>query len=134
LKIEMHAYSSEAHGAIRVVVEGGGGREESLDLLSTADSGEPVGGVRAEEREGVPVALPDVRREETDTTLAEAHGRGGEAVDVFPVQEGVLQFLFRNAVGGCVIALCEQADFPDIRFLRPFALVTEVERCKHLLT
>lgn len=34
-------------GEIRLVVEGGGGREESLDLLYTEDSGESVGGLRA---------------------------------------------------------------------------------------
>jgi hypothetical protein len=82
----------------------------------------------------VPVALEDVLIEETDTTIAEAHGRGGEAVDVFPVQEVVLQFLFSNAVGGFVIELGQQAYFPDIRFLSPFAFATEVESRKHLLT
>ena len=34
-------------GEIRLVVEGGGGREESLALLHTADGGEPVGGLSA---------------------------------------------------------------------------------------
>ena len=82
-----------------LVVQGGRGRAEPPDLLGTEDGREPVGSVRAHEREGVPVALEDVRREESDTTRAEAHGGWGEAVDVFPVQEGVLQFLCREAVG-----------------------------------
>jgi hypothetical protein len=34
-------------GEICLVVEGGGGREESLDLLHTEDGGEPVGGLSA---------------------------------------------------------------------------------------
>ena len=46
-----------------------------------------MGGLRAQEREGVPVALEDVLREEADATVAEAQGRWGEAVDVFAVQE-----------------------------------------------
>ena len=68
-----------------MVVEGGGGREESLDLVHTEDGGEPVGGLHAKEREGVPVALEDVLVEEADAAVTDAHGRGGEAIDVFPV-------------------------------------------------
>ncbi len=121
-------------GAGDLVVQGSGGREEPPDLLHTADGGEPVGGWRAQEREGGPVALEDVRREEADTTGAETHGRGGEAVDVLPVQEGVLQCLCSDAVGGCVGALSQQADFPDRSFLSPFALATALESRNHVLT
>jgi hypothetical protein len=90
--------------------------------------------LRAYEREGSPIALENVLVEKADTTVAEAHGGGGEAVDVFAVEKIALEFLFRNAVGRFVVELCEQADFPDIRFLRPFAFATEVEGRKHLLT
>ena len=121
-------------GEGRLVVEGGGGREEALDLLHTADGGEPVGGLHAQEREGVPVALEDVLVEETDAAVTDAHGRGGEAIDVFPVQDIALQLLFRDAVGGCVVELGQQADFPDLGCLRPFALATELESRNHLLT
>jgi hypothetical protein len=58
-----------------------------------------VGGVRAQEREGMPVALEDVLREEAHTAGAETHGRGGEAVNILPVSEGALQLLCRDAVG-----------------------------------
>ena len=53
-------------GTGRVVVAGGGGRAESRDLLHTEDGGEPVGGVHAQEREGVPVAPEDVLGEEAE--------------------------------------------------------------------
>jgi hypothetical protein len=92
-------------GEVHLVVEGGGGREESLDLLHTEDGGETVCGLRTKEREGVPVAREDVLREESNATVADAHGRGGEAVDVFAVQEVTLTLLFRDAVGGFVVAL-----------------------------
>jgi len=121
-------------GEVRLVVEGGGGREESLDLLHTEDSGEPVGGLHAQEREGVPVVLEDVLVEEADAAVTDVHGRGSEAIDVFPVQEIALQLLFRDAVGGCVVELGQQADFADIGFLRPFAFAAEVESCDRLLT
>ena len=66
-----------------------------------------VGGLRAHEREGVPVALEDRLREEAHATIADAHGRGGKAIDVVAVQEGALKFLCSNAVGCFVIELCE---------------------------
>jgi hypothetical protein len=77
----------------------GGRLQEPLDLLHPEDGGETVGGVRTQECKDVPVALEDVRREKADATGAETHGRGGEAVDMFPVQEVVLECLFREAVG-----------------------------------
>ena len=121
-------------GEVDLVVQGGSGRQEALDLLHTEDGGETVGGLRAHEREGVPVALEDVLIEEADATVADAHGRWGEAIDVFAVQEVALQLLFRDAVGGFVVELRQQADFPDIGFLSPFALAAEVESRDHLLT
>jgi hypothetical protein len=33
-----------------------------------------------------------------------------------------------------VVELSQQADFPDIRFLSPFALATELKSGNHLLT
>jgi hypothetical protein len=86
-------------GEVRLVVEGGGRLQEPPDLLDTEDGGETVGGVRPNERQRGPVTLQDVLREEADAAGAEAHGRWGEAVDVFPVQKVVLQLLFRDAVG-----------------------------------
>ena len=72
-----------------------------------------VGGGRAEECEGVPVTWEDVLREETHATGADAHGRWGEAIDVCAVQEGVLQFLYRDAVRGWMVELSEPADLTD---------------------
>ena len=46
----------------------------------------------------------------------------------------MLQLLFRNAVGGFMVELREQADFPDIGFLGPFAFAAEVESRDHVLT
>jgi hypothetical protein len=121
-------------GEGRLVVEGGGGREESLDLLHTEAGGETAGGVRTQEREGVPVAREDVLGEEADATGAETPGRWGEAGDIFAVQEGVRECLCREAVGGCVGELSSQTDFPARGCLRPFALATALESRKHWLT
>jgi hypothetical protein len=49
-----------------------------------------VGGLHTQECKGVPVALEDVLIEKADATVADTHGRWGEAVDIFPVQKVVL--------------------------------------------
>jgi hypothetical protein len=121
-------------GEVHLVVEGGGGREESFDLFHTEDGRETVGGLRTQECKSVPVALEDVLIEKADATVAETHGRWGEAVDIFPVQEVVLQFLFRDAVGGFVVELSQQAYFPDIGLLGPLSLAAELESRNHVLT
>ena len=121
-------------GAVDLVVQGGSGRQEAFDLLHTEHGGETVRDLRANEREGVPIAFEDGLIEEAEAAVAETHGGWGEAVDVFPVQEGALQFLFGDAVGGFVVALGQQADFSDLGCLCSFAFAAEVERRDHLLT
>jgi len=117
-----------------LVMYGGSRLEDTPDFLHTEDRGEMVGGLRAQERQGGPVTLQDVLREEADAAGADAHGRRGEAIDVFPVQEVTLQLLFGNAVGGFMGELGEQADFTDLSFLRPFAFATALKSRHHVLT
>ncbi len=85
-----------------LVVHRCGRREEPPDLLDTEDGWQPVVGWCAQERQGVPVALEHVLREEAETPGADAHGRWSKAIDVVAVQEGVLQLLCSDAVGGLV--------------------------------
>jgi hypothetical protein len=92
-------------GQVDLVVERGRGRQEALDLLHTEDGGEAVRDLRADEREGRPITLEDMGIEEAEATVAEAHGRGRQAIDVFAVQAGVLQLLCRDTVGGFVVEL-----------------------------
>ncbi len=117
-----------------LVVHRCGRREEPPDLLDTEDGWQPVVGWCAQERQGVPVALEHVLREEAETPGADAHGRWSKAIDVLAVQEGVLQLLCSDAVGGLVGERRAEAYFPDRGFLGPFAFATEVEGRKHGLT
>jgi hypothetical protein len=126
--------STKDGGAVDWVMQGGSGREEPPDFLHTEDGGEMVGGWHTQERQRGPVALEDVLREKADAARAETQGRGGEAVDVFPEQARALQLLFGDAVGGCVLDLRQQTDFPDRGGLRPFACATALESRKHVLT
>jgi hypothetical protein len=117
-----------------LVVQRGGGGEEPSDLLHTEEGGETVCSVRTHERAGMPVALEDVLKEEAEATGADAPGRGGEAIDGFAGQEVMLQFLCRDAVGGCVVELSQQTDFPDRGVLGTLSLATELESHNHVLT
>jgi hypothetical protein len=117
-----------------LVMHGGGGHEEPLDLFHTEDRWKPVCGLRANEGEGVPVTLEDVLVEKANAAVADAHGRGGQVVDIFAVQEVALQLLFREEGRRFAIELSQQADCTDIGCLRPFALATELESRNHLLT
>jgi hypothetical protein len=121
-------------GEVDLVVQRGGGREETPNFFNTEHGGETVGSLRAHEREGVPVALEDVLIEEADATVADTHGRWGEAINVFAVQEVVLPLLFGEQVGRFAIELSQQAYFTDIGFLSPFAFATELEGRNHVLT
>ena len=116
------------------MVEGRSRRKDTSACCTTEASGERVGGVRAQEREGVPSACEDVWREDAETTGADAQGSWDEAIDMCPVQEGVWQCLCSDAVRGLMGALSEQASFQDRGFLSPFACATEVEGRQHVLT
>ena len=56
-------------------------------------------GFSADKGQDMPVALEDMLVEKPDATVADAHGVGGEVVDMFSVQEVFLKFRFRDALG-----------------------------------
>ena len=82
----------------------------------------------------MPGARADVLREEAEATGAETHGRWGEAINVFAVQEGVLQRLCGEQVGRFALALSPQASCTDRGVLSPCACATELEGRNHVLT
>jgi hypothetical protein len=137
LKVEsfVEPESQTVNGSeVNLVVQGCGWLEEPPDLLDTEDGGEAVFGLGANERQRMPVTLEDVLKEELDATVADAHRSRGESVNVFPVQEVVLEFRFGDEVWGFAIELREEADFPDRGLLDTLALATELQCGNHLLT
>jgi len=94
-------------GEVDLVMPGGSRLEDTSDFVKTEDSGEVVRGVRAHERQRRPVAFEDVLIEEANPTVADTHGRGGEAINIFAVQEVVLQLLFGDTVRRCVVELSQ---------------------------
>jgi len=120
-------------GEIDLIVQGSGRLEQTSDFLKAEDGGEPVCGLSANERQGVPVTFQDMLVEESDTTVADTHGSRGEAVDVFAVQEVVLKLLFGEQVGRFAIELSQQVYLTDVGLLSTLSFATELKRGNHLL-
>ena len=82
----------------------------------------------------MPVAFEDMLVEESDAAVADAHGRRGEVINVFTVQEVVLKLGFGEQIRGFAKELSEQADLSDISLLGTLSLTAELKRGDHLLT
>jgi hypothetical protein len=121
-------------GEVDLVVQGCRRLEEAPTFFNTENGGEAVCGLSPNQRQGVPITLEDVLREEADATVADAHGSWGETLDIFAVQAGALKLLVGEQMWRLAIELSQQAYFADIGLLRPFAFATAVERGNHLLT
>jgi len=116
------------------IVQGCRGRAEPSDLLHPEDGGETVCAWRAHARQGVPVAREDMRREDADGTVADAQGRGGEALEVVAVQAGGLHRLVGDHVGRFAGELREQAYLTARGVLGTLPRATELQGGHHVLT
>ena len=106
--------------------------EEAWALWAAAHGREALGGLRAHALHGVPGASQDLVGEETESARTEAQGAWREPIAVFAGQRGV-PVLCGEEVGGCVVALSQQADLADRGLLGTFALATELESGEHVL-
>jgi hypothetical protein len=121
-------------GEVDLIMQGCGRLEETPDFLDTENGGKAVLGLGPNKRQSVPIAMENVLIEEPDAAVANAHGSRGEPIDVFAVQEVVLEFGFGDQVWGFAVELGEQSDLTDISLLGTFALTTELQGGNHLLT
>ena len=108
--------------------------EETGHFFQAKESWEAVFRLGSHEVEGLPVALKDMVVEEADATGADAHGRWGEAITVFSVQDVGLKLLFGDHVGRLAVELRQQAYLTDRGLLGTLPLATELKRSDHLLT
>ena len=79
------------------------------------------------EVEGLPGTPKDVVVNKADATVTDMHGTGRESIDIFPVKQVLLEFLFRDEVRRCAIELSQQAALADRGLLRTFALTAELQ-------
>ncbi len=94
-------------GEVDLIVQGCGSFEELPDFLDTEDSGKSVFGLRANQRQGVPIALQNVLVEKPNGAVADTHGVGSESIVIFAVQEVGLKFLFGDQSRRFVIELSQ---------------------------
>jgi hypothetical protein len=87
----------------------------------------------AQDRENVPIAHQDVDIEKANTAVADAHGFGRPVVDVFSVQEIVLEFGFGDQIRGFAIELGEHTNRASVSFLGGFSFPVQLQSSEHLL-
>jgi hypothetical protein len=85
-------------GKVHTVMQGWGHAEQATHFLHTEESWEPVCGLRSHEVEELPSALQNVEGEEAEAAVADAYGGWCELIDVFAMQNVVLELGFGDAV------------------------------------
>ena len=87
----------------------------------------------AKDIEDMPVVLQDVGEEEPDAAVTDAHGFWRPVIDIFSMEEVILQFFFAGKFGSFVVELPEHADCSDVSFLGSFTFSIELEGLDHFL-
>jgi hypothetical protein len=113
-------------GEIGMVVGGLDVGKNASDFFDAQDSREATFILGSKDTEDVPTAVKHVLVEEADTAVADAHGLGGPSVDVFAVEEVVLEFLLGEQVGGFAIEPGKHADRACVGLLSPFPFPVEL--------
>ena len=85
-------------GEVHAVVQGCGPTEKAPHFLHTEDGGQAVFGLGSHAVESLPVSLQDVVEEESDGAVADTHGVWREPVNVFSMQEVVLELILGDEV------------------------------------
>ncbi len=114
-------------GKIGIVLEGFDQGKNASDLLTAENGRESSLILGSEDSEDVPIALEDVFIAEAYAAIADAHGIGRPVIDVFAVEEVVLEFLLGDQVGGFAIELGEHANGAGVGLLSPFPFAIELK-------
>ena len=85
----------------------------------------------AQDREDMPIAGEHVDVEEANTAVADTHGFGRPAVDVFAMEKVLLQFGFGDEIGSFVVEFREHADRAGVGFLSRFSFPIELQSRNH---
>ena len=112
---------------IGVILEGFDLGKNASDLLTAENGRESSLILGSEDSEDVPIALEDMFIAEAYAAIADAHGIGRPVIDVFAVEEVVLEFLLGDQVGGFAIELGEHSNGTGVGLLGPFPLAIELK-------
>jgi len=114
-------------GEIGIVLEGFDPGKNTSDFLNTENGGKASFGLGTENSKDVPVSLEDVFVEEANPAIADPHGIGRPVINVFALEEIVLEFLLGDEIGGFAIELGEHADGAGVGLLSPFPFAVELK-------
>jgi len=92
-------------GKIGIVLEGFNLGQKFADFFNAQDGRESTFGLGSEDSEDVPVALEYFFKKEAYAAIAYPHGVGSPLIDVFPLKEIILKFLFGDQIRIFVIEL-----------------------------
>jgi hypothetical protein len=87
----------------------------------------------AQDGEDAPIAFEDINIEKANAAVADAQGLGSPAVDVFALQEVLLEFGIGDEIGSFVVELTEQTDRAGVGFLSGFSFPIELQSRHHAL-
>jgi len=65
--------------------------------------------------------------EEANSAIADPHGIGGPVINVFALEEIVLELLLGDEIGGFAIELAEHANGAGVGLLSPFSFAVELK-------
>lgn len=114
-------------GKIGVILEGFDLGKNGSDFFNAKNGRESSLILGSEDSEDVPVSLEDVFVEEANSAIADPHGIGRPVINVFPLEEIVLEFLLGDQIGGFGIELGEHADRAGVGLLSAFPLAIELK-------
>jgi hypothetical protein len=112
---------------IDIIVESLNLGKNASDFIDAENGRKASFGLGSEDSEDVPIALEDVFVEEANPTIADPHGIGGPVIDVFPLEEIVLEFLLGDQIGGFAVELAEHAHGAGVGLLSPFSFTIELK-------
>jgi hypothetical protein len=112
---------------IDIIVESLNLGKNASDFIDAENGGKASFGLGSKDSEDVPIALEDVFIAEAYAAIADAHGIGRPVIDVFAVEEVVLEFLLGDQVGGFAIELGEHANGAGVGLLSPFPFAIELK-------
>jgi hypothetical protein len=114
-------------GEVGVILEGFDLGKNASDFFTAENGRKASFSLGSEDSEDVPIALEDVFVEEANAAIADTHGIGGPVIDVLPVEEIVLEFLFGDQIGGFAVELAEHANGAGVGLLSPFSFAIELK-------
>ena len=114
-------------GKIGVILECFDQGKNASDFFNSENGWESSLILGSEDSEDVPVSLEDVFIEEANAAIADAHGIGGPVINVFALEEIVLELLLGDEIGGFAIELGEHADGAGVGLLSPFPFAVELK-------